>query len=115
MYSVALITKLPRPVFNRLLGRDGLLRKNGQTTALATNNVNFLTAADCITMIQDGCIVRNQVPYDAFEPSDWGVLKDETDSTDAVSEVHVERAQSEKPLHRAELDIEEKTKQVETS
>lgn len=106
--------KTAKTVFNRLLGSDGLLRNNNQTVVLATNNVNFLTAADCITMIEDGCIVRNQVPYDSFEPSEWGVLEDDTDSTDAISEVvAIERVQSEKPLHRAELDIEGKTKEVE--
>ncbi|OAQ99634.1 hypothetical protein LLEC1_06869 [Akanthomyces lecanii] len=105
--------KTSKAVFNRLLSQDGLLRKNGQTIVLATNNVNFLTAADCITMIQDGCIVRNQVSYNAFGPSEWGVLEEDSDSTDGVSDVPVERVKSEKPLRRAELDIEEKTKQVE--
>ncbi|KAJ3494502.1 hypothetical protein NLG97_g4037 [Lecanicillium saksenae] len=105
--------KTAKMVFNRLLSSDGLLRKNGQTVVLATNNVNFLTAADYITMIENGCIVRNQVAYDAFEPSEWGVLEEDTDSTDAISEVGMERVKSEKPLRRAELDIEEKTKQVE--
>ncbi|ATY64240.1 ABC multidrug [Cordyceps militaris] len=105
-------TKTSKSVFNRLLSRDGLLRRNGQTVVMATNNVNFLTAADCITMMEDGCIVRNQVPYSAFGPSDWGVLEDETDSS-VVFEDPVERVQFEKPLQRAELDIEKKTKQVE--
>lgn len=106
--------KTSKAVFNRLLSSDGLLRKNGQTIVLATNNVNFLTAADCVTMIEDGCIVRNQVPYDSFDPSEWGVLDEDTDSIDAVSDVPIERVKSEKPLRRAELDIEEKTKQVES-
>ncbi|XWX01630.1 hypothetical protein V2A60_009658 [Cordyceps javanica] len=105
--------KTSKAVFNCLLGKDGLLRKRGQTVVLVTNNVNFLSAADCITMIEDGCIVRNQVPYNAFEPSEWGVLEDDSTSADGVSETAVERVQSEKPLRRTELDIEEKTKQVE--
>lgn len=108
--------KTAKAVFNRLLGPGGLLRNNGQTVVLITNNVNFLSAADSITMIEDGCITRNQVPYSAFDPSEWGVLEDDTDSTGAASETAAASAAAEEdetPLRRAEIDTEENTKKVE--
>lgn len=37
-------------------------------------------------MLEDGAISRNQVEYAAFEPSEWGVIDDATDSTDSSSE-----------------------------
>lgn len=107
--------KTSKAVFNRLLSPDGLLRNNGQTIVLATNNVNFLSAADFVTMLEDGIIVRNQVTYNSFEPSEWGVLEEDSDSTDATSET-VEAAmaeESEKPLRRAEINTEENTKKIE--
>ncbi|KAM5356681.1 hypothetical protein ACJ41O_003327 [Fusarium nematophilum] len=62
-------------VFQRLMGRSGLLRTD-VTVVLTTSNVHFLQSADCITMLESGCIVRNQVPYGEAEPSVWGVLED---------------------------------------
>ena len=44
------------------------------------SSANFLSAADNITVLDSGRIVRNQVTYQSLEPSDWGVLADETDA-----------------------------------
>ncbi|KAL0937343.1 ABC multidrug transporter [Colletotrichum truncatum] len=66
-----------KAVFQRLLGPDGLLRQTGMTVFLATNHVNFLPAADCITMIEDGTILHNQVTFDSVPRSTWGHLAEE--------------------------------------
>ncbi|KAF9783049.1 hypothetical protein IL306_010591 [Fusarium sp. DS 682] len=48
-------------VFHRLIGTDGLLRMS--TVILATSNAHFLQFADFVTVLEDGHIARNQVPY----------------------------------------------------
>ncbi|KAK2768034.1 ABC multidrug transporter [Colletotrichum kahawae] len=63
-----------KAVFQRLLGSNGLLRQAGMTVLLATNHVNFLHAADCITMIDDGTIIHNQIAFDSVSRSVWGHL-----------------------------------------
>ncbi|KAF5247273.1 hypothetical protein FANTH_6530 [Fusarium anthophilum] len=55
-------------VFHRLLGADGLLRTN--TVVLVTSNVQYLPFADFVTVIEDGRITRNQVPYSQFEATE---------------------------------------------
>ncbi|KAG8406850.1 hypothetical protein J3459_018267 [Metarhizium acridum] len=79
--------KTSRAFFQRLLGSDGLLRNDNQTVVLATNNVNLLEAADYITMSEQGKIVRNQVQNSTFNPQDWAVNQDETESNDSSSRV----------------------------
>ncbi|KAK1701087.1 putative ABC multidrug transporter [Colletotrichum godetiae] len=66
-----------KAVFRRLLGPDGLLHQAGMTVFLATNHVNFLRSADCITMIQDGTILHNQISFDSIPQSAWGHLVEE--------------------------------------
>ncbi|KAL2670523.1 hypothetical protein Neosp_014311 [[Neocosmospora] mangrovei] len=53
--------------FQRLLGGNGLLRRNKTTVILTTSKVHFLPFADYITMLEDGSITRNQEPYDKLE------------------------------------------------
>ncbi|KAM0739546.1 hypothetical protein ACQRIT_007283 [Beauveria bassiana] len=108
--------KTAKTVFTRLLGRDGLLRNTGQTIILATNNVNFLSAADSIIMLEGGCIVRNQVPYRAFAPSEWGVLEETIDVTfeTAATTTTASNQKSATPLRRAEINTEENTREIET-
>ncbi|KAF5547770.1 Canalicular multispecific organic anion transporter 2 [Fusarium mexicanum] len=55
-------------VFHRLLGADGLLRTN--TVVLVTSNVQYLPFADFVTVIEDGRITRNQVPYSQLEATE---------------------------------------------
>ncbi|KAI8311183.1 ABC transporter [Colletotrichum sp. SAR11_59] len=64
-----------------LVGTGGVALSGGQkqrvagmTVLLATNHVNFLHAADCITMIEDGTIIRNQIAFDSAPRSVWGHL-----------------------------------------
>ncbi|KAI8284941.1 ABC transporter atnG [Colletotrichum sp. SAR11_240] len=64
-----------------LVGTGGVALSGGQkqrvagmTVLLATNHVNFLHAADCITMIEDGTIIRNQIAFDSVPRSVWGHL-----------------------------------------
>ncbi|OLN96559.1 Canalicular multispecific organic anion transporter 1-like protein 1 [Colletotrichum chlorophyti] len=71
-----------KAVFQRLLGPDGLLRQAGMTVLLATNHVNFLPAADCITMIEDNSILHNQISFDSVARSVWGHLADESRGKD---------------------------------
>ncbi|CAG1996834.1 unnamed protein product [Fusarium graminearum] len=52
-------------VFDRLLGEKGLLRKS--TVILATSNARFLSSADCITVVDEGRITRNQITYSELE------------------------------------------------
>ncbi|KAM3516753.1 hypothetical protein NHJ13051_009617 [Beauveria bassiana] len=108
--------KTAKTVFKRLLGRDGLLRNTGQTIILATNNVNFLSAADSIIMLEGGCIVRNQVPYHAFAPSEWGVLEETIDVAfeTAATTTTDSNQKSATPLRRAEINTEENTREIET-
>lgn len=104
-------TTTSKTVFQKLLGIDGLLRRDKTTVIMATNHgelqtiqpvilrrltkylVNFLPAADCITMLEEGRIVRRQVSYDSVEPSVWGILQNNSDTSGAVSE-----AQDREPL-----------------
>lgn len=95
-----------RTVFQRVLGRDGLVRRWNATVIMATNHgalavaqlqnlldmrltlykkVNFLPAADHITVLGDRTIVQNQVRFDSVDPSEWGILESDTDSTTTVS------------------------------
>ncbi|RBR06336.1 hypothetical protein FVER53590_07622 [Fusarium verticillioides] len=55
-------------VFHRLLGADGLLRPS--TVVLVTSNVHYLPFADFVTVIEDGRITRNQVPYSQLESAE---------------------------------------------
>ncbi|KAG6987534.1 ABC transporter atnG [Fusarium oxysporum f. sp. conglutinans] len=55
-------------VFHRLLGADGLLRTS--TVVLVTSNVHYLPFADFVTVIEDGRITRNQVPYSQLEATE---------------------------------------------
>ncbi|OHE99829.1 hypothetical protein CORC01_04965 [Colletotrichum orchidophilum] len=81
-----------KAVFRRLLGPDGLLRQAGVTVFLATNHVNFLHSADCITMIQDHTILYNQISFDSVPRSAWGHLaKEEASGKDQKEDV--ERAE----------------------
>ncbi|KAJ3962062.1 hypothetical protein N0V92_001239 [Colletotrichum tropicale] len=64
-----------------LVGTGGVALSGGQkqrvagmTVLLATNHVNFLHAADFITMIEDGTIIRNQIAFDSVPRSVWGHL-----------------------------------------
>ncbi|KAK2484098.1 hypothetical protein H9L39_05890 [Fusarium oxysporum f. sp. albedinis] len=53
-------------VFHRLLGSDGLLRTS--TVVLVT--IHYLPFADFVTVIEDGRITRNQVPYSQLEATE---------------------------------------------
>ncbi|KAL5610196.1 hypothetical protein FOVSG1_004877 [Fusarium oxysporum f. sp. vasinfectum] len=53
-------------VFHRLLGADGLLRTS--TVVLVT--IHYLPFADFVTVIEDGRITRNQVPYSQLEATE---------------------------------------------
>lgn len=76
--------KTARTVFRRVFGPSGLLRSN-TTVLLATNNTKFLPAANHITMLDNGRIVRNQVAYSEFPPSEWGLDNDdEEDSGESI-------------------------------
>ncbi|KAI7760766.1 hypothetical protein LZL87_007978 [Fusarium oxysporum] len=55
-------------VFHRLLGADGLLRTS--TVVLVTSNVHYLPFADFVTVIEDGRISHNQVPYSQIEATE---------------------------------------------
>lgn len=74
--------KTAHKVFQRVFTQEGLLRRDGQTIVLATNHVNFLPAADFITMLDQGSVSRNQVPYDAFDASEWGISDDDKSQSD---------------------------------
>jgi ATP-binding cassette subfamily C (CFTR/MRP) protein 1 len=52
-------------VFDRLLGANGLLRTS--TIIMVTSNARFLPEANYITVVQEGCITRNQVTYFELE------------------------------------------------
>lgn len=80
-----------RSVFQALLGPNGLLRQSKTTIIMSTSNsedtfihprdqvltliAHFLTAADFITMLEDGRIIRNQVKYDSLTPAEWGAIE----------------------------------------
>ncbi|KAG7418483.1 ABC transporter atnG [Fusarium oxysporum f. sp. rapae] len=53
-------------VFHRLLGADGLLRTS--TVVLVT--IHYLPFADFVTVIEDGRISHNQVPYSQIEATE---------------------------------------------
>ncbi|SCO80934.1 related to multidrug resistance-associated protein [Fusarium oxysporum] len=53
-------------VFHRLLGADGLLRTS--TVVLVT--IHYLPFADFVTVIEDGRVTRNQVPYSQLEATE---------------------------------------------
>ncbi|KAF4954480.1 hypothetical protein FGADI_5259 [Fusarium gaditjirri] len=55
-------------VFHHLLGVDGLLRTS--TVVLVTSNVYYLPFADFVTVIEDGRISHNQVPYSQIEATE---------------------------------------------
>ncbi|KXH55546.1 hypothetical protein CSAL01_07340 [Colletotrichum salicis] len=82
-----------KAIFRRLLGLHGLLRQAGMTVFLATNHVNFLRSADCITMIQDGTILHNQISFDSIPHSAWGHLVEE-ETKGKSPEEDVESAES---------------------
>lgn len=48
---------------------------SSQSSNILQEIVHFLPAADYITMLEEGSIVRNQVTYNSVEPSIWGVLE----------------------------------------
>ncbi len=73
--------------------------------------VNFLEAADTITMLENGAIVRNQVKYSAFEPLQWGVTDDSTDSADSSSEDS--GSESGEKVKRREADRAESARKAE--
>lgn len=86
-------TKTSRHVFNRVLGPEGLLRQNQTTVILATHNPQILSAADHITLMEEGRIVHKQLPYSQFDPADLGVLdfeakRKEADTTEPPPKVH---------------------------
>ncbi|KZL80273.1 abc transporter [Colletotrichum incanum] len=87
-----------KAVFRRLLGPDGLLRQAGMTVLLATNHVNFLPTADCITMIEDNAIVHNQISFNSVPRSVWGHLAEEVKGKEPEQEVAKE---GEKPVETA--------------
>lgn len=62
--------------------------------------VNFLSAADHITMLEEGVIVRNQVTYDSVEPTVWGVLEADVTAQEELPETDEE--ESTKPLNKVE-------------
>ncbi|KAF4333749.1 Canalicular multispecific organic anion transporter 2 [Fusarium beomiforme] len=55
-------------VFHRLMETGGLLRTS--TVVLVTSKVHFLPFADFVTVLKDGRIVRNQVPYSEVEATE---------------------------------------------
>ncbi|KAF5614045.1 Canalicular multispecific organic anion transporter 2 [Fusarium tjaetaba] len=55
-------------VFHRLLGADDLFRMS--TVVLVTSNVHYLPFADFVTVIENGRITRNQVPYSQLEATE---------------------------------------------
>lgn len=79
--------------------------------------VNILSAADCITTLENGCVIRNQVSYDSVPPAEWGVSDYESSSetvpkvddhdNDDDDEERTENPQSDEPT------TEEITKQIE--
>lgn len=58
----------------------------GYLTSLTKSLIDFLPAAHCITMLEEGRIVREQVSYDSVEPSVWGILENNSDISVVVSE-----------------------------
>ncbi|KAF9879602.1 ABC multidrug transporter [Colletotrichum karsti] len=91
-----------KAVFQRLLGPSGLIRQAGMTVLLATNHVNFLPAADYITMIDDGATLHNQITFDSVPRSVWGHLAEDVKGKEPVpddaedSDEHVEDAKPSK-------------------
>lgn len=73
--------------------------------------VNFLEAADTVTMLEDGAIVRNQVKYSAYEPSEWGVTDESSDSADSSSEDS--RSENGDKVKRREADRAESARKAE--
>ncbi|KAM0429767.1 hypothetical protein ACHAPT_006373 [Fusarium lateritium] len=91
-------------VFQRLMGTNGLLRRNNTTVILTTSKVHFLPTADYITMLEGRCITRNQEPYDKLESLAKGVLEDVEQSPDTKSP----RA-SDKSSAKKEIDLARQT------
>ncbi|KID73574.1 ABC transporter, transmembrane domain, type 1, partial [Metarhizium brunneum ARSEF 3297] len=98
-----------RAVFQRVLGRDGLVRRWNATVIMATNHVNFLPAADYITVLGDRATVRNQVRFDSVDPSEWGILESDTDSTATVSGSDEAALEPAKVSPEAAADLSPKT------
>ncbi|KAJ6446792.1 ABC multidrug transporter [Purpureocillium lavendulum] len=101
-----------RAVFQRLMGPSGLLRQGRATVILATNHVHFLPAADYITLLHEGKVLRNQVPYDSVDPSEWGILDSDSDSYDSEPEdrkVDKEEEELKAQLSRQEALPDQKT------
>ncbi|CAM1501751.1 Fc.00g037350.m01.CDS01 [Cosmosporella sp. VM-42] len=94
-------TTTSKSVFQRLFGPNGLVRQSKSTVILATNHVNFLPAADYITLLEGGTIIRNQVTYDSVDPSVWGVL--ETDSNNGSDSSKPDEQVSVKRLDQIEV------------
>ncbi|EEU41992.1 uncharacterized protein NECHADRAFT_50921 [Fusarium vanettenii 77-13-4] len=92
-------------VFQRLLGGNGLLRRNKTTVILTTSKVHFLPSADYITMLEDGSVTRNQEPYDKLETLAKGVLDDDEQSN---ADRKPPRP-SEKPSAKKEIDLARQT------
>ncbi|KAI9148264.1 ABC multidrug transporter B [Paramyrothecium foliicola] len=81
-----------RLVFQRLLESNGLLRLDNTTIVLATSNINFLPAADHITLLDAGRITRNQVSYGSVDPLIWGKIETSQKSAeDSIGDVPPDR------------------------
>ncbi|KAJ4249958.1 hypothetical protein NW757_007387 [Fusarium falciforme] len=92
-------------VFQRLLGANGLLRRNKTTVILTTSKVHFLPSADYITMLEDGSITRNQEPYDKVETLAKVVLDDDEQSQGDKKPPRP----SDKPSAKKEVDLARQT------
>lgn len=74
-------------------------------------SVESLPAADYITMLDGGRIVRNQVLYDLVEASVWAVLEQDSDKTASDSTEGTADVAAEMPL--SEEEASDATKKVE--
>ncbi|KAI8655282.1 hypothetical protein NCS57_01276500 [Fusarium keratoplasticum] len=92
-------------VFQRLLGANGLLRRNKTTVILTTSKVHFLPSADYITMLEDGSITRNQEPYDKLETLAKVVLDDDEQNQGDKKPPRP----SDKPSAKKEVDLARQT------
>ncbi|KAF4982828.1 hypothetical protein FZEAL_1620 [Fusarium zealandicum] len=72
-------------VFQRLMGPNGLLRRNQTTVILTTSHIHFLPAADYITTLDDGSITHNQVPYDEAKSFVWRSVEESLQQNNATS------------------------------
>ncbi|VUC26951.1 unnamed protein product [Clonostachys rosea] len=89
--------KTSNAVFERLLGANGWLRKKHITVVLATHNGHFLQAADYITMLDDGRIVQNQVPYKSIQSSLIDVLGKGKSTKTSESDSNAMTVDAQKP------------------